>query len=395
MAISEEQFEEFDRRIRRGLSLWSGKERRDKSSAVREKQEERQAKAFEWKKEDREKKKKYEVSRGELVAAKSHIKAGNVKLGLLKAVDSYNKYYPDRNEAAVMFRSSHQNPDETWDKRPGFAGRDFVIISRGSPEPMPFKTPEEVMDYLDANLNPEEYLRASKESEAIVAKMNASEKPFQDPEDGLYYRRTWGVDSGGNPKEGPKVPYEGKREATKTDRVGLDIKQHEKIIGEKLTSAQKRKKLGYESKKAKAADLGKRADRYKKEMSVLLMRFVRKQGKKGDVGDLLADDGELTTAGENALEYAFSIVEKKDAGEKLTPHERRLLPYARKATDTYDAMFSKTAATYEPEENSTYDQYRTENLGAGGTSRTKLPPGEGGPQLGGIPPRRPAIPLLR
>lgn len=386
MPISDRSYERLDRGIRLGLSLWAesdkekrlGEERkkvRAEERKYKESQERRQQEAFEWKTEDRQKKKDYDVFKGELHLGDALIDAGNIREGAARYVNAYNKKWPDRKKAILSFRSDKPDAKSTaeWDSRPGLAGNE-IALALETGELVAFKSIEEFKKFAKSVMSPNEYLKASKASESAVAKMNAQEKPFRTNEG--PYINTWVMGPDGNPVRGPAVPYKEKMPRTEAERMGLKIKATEKAIGEPLTTAEvKQVRLGIKpTKKEKAITPGKQRDKFKKDLDLVLRPFKSKPSSS-----IFDDEGDMTDSGKNALDTALKLVEKADKNpESLTVAEKKKLPHARRAWQMFSKISETISTEYErePESGSSWQQYRST-------------PGTITPQSGGGPPTLP------
>ena len=381
MPISDRSFERLDRGIRTGLSLWAESEREERKRKEREeiraeerkykkRQETRQQERFDWAKEDYQKKKNYDVMKSEFDLGTALIESGNIREGAARYVNAFNKKWPDRRKAILAFRSDKPDAPSLaeWDSKPGLAGKEIAIFLEEEGKGkglLTFKSIENFKRFVKMTMTPENYLKASKESEAAVAKKNAQEIPFRTRE-GTFIN-TWIMGPDGNPVRGPARPYKGKMPMTKAQQLGLDIKEHEKIIGEELTPAQKRKKLGYEIKKSATLD------EYKKKLDLLMRPFHKKESLYDEFGDLIEES-------KSAFDVAWDLIAKARKDPKsLTAKERENLNYARRARKVFDDMSEFISPGIEPEEEKpTWQQYRTRPTSPGGRtrSRTKLPPGE-------------------
>lgn len=384
MPISDRSYERLDRGIRLGLSLWAesdkekrlGEERkkvRAEERKYRESQERRQKKAFEWKTEDRQKKKNYDVLKGELRLGDALIDAGNIREGAARYVNAYNKKWPDRKKAILSFRSDKPDAKSTaeWDSRPGLAGNE-IALALETGELVAFKSIEEFKKFAKSVMSPNEYLKASKASESAVAEMNAQEKPFRTNEG--PYINTWVMGPDGNPVRGPAVPYKEKMPITEAERMGLKIKATEKAIGEPLTTAEvKQVRLGIKpTKKEKAVAPGKQRDKFKKDLDLIMRPFHKEESLYDELGD-------LTKEGKSAFNVVLSLIEKARKDYKsLTTQEKANLKHARRASEMFDKISETISAEYErePESGSNWQQYRRTPAAGSSQARTKLPPGE-------------------
>jgi hypothetical protein len=148
---------------------------------------EQREKEFEWKEEDREKKKRYEIINQEFGVVKALHDAGLDREAAAKLSNLYNKRWPDGNESMVVFRSDTTNPQlrAKWDNDPNLAGKEIGVLSRTGGI-LPFKTMKDLMKYSAAKLNQTEYLKSYKTAEANIVRLNAQEKPFR-AKDGFNY----------------------------------------------------------------------------------------------------------------------------------------------------------------------------------------------------------------
>jgi hypothetical protein len=425
MANSDKAYERLDRGIRSSLALWAESDREKKRERAKlgerkfkKSQEKRQQQEFNWKKEDREKKQKYEILLSELATIKALKKAGKERLAGAKFADVYNKQFPDGDELIIGFRSDAEGDMvgpprlgqsrmgmNRWNTDPQLKGKDIAAFSKQGGA-LPFKNMDELINFAEATLTPKAYLDAYKESEAKVAEMNLKQEPFQDAKDGLWYKRSFKVGMGGLPEESHRVPYEGKRAATKEEQVGLKIKAYEKETGIKLTPAE-RKEIRFRikpPKKEKAVAPGKERAVFPKDLALLAMPLIKKlsKGKIDDIAEMLDADEELSPRGietvEAAVSYSLEITRKKDAGEKLTAEETKDLPHARHLANAYKVMQRKTSVAYPLEEKGDVFDWKFHDEGE---PRTELAPRETErPLLGGRRPpvtprqsRGPAVPL--
>jgi hypothetical protein len=191
---------------------------------------------------------------------------------------------------------------------------------------------DEVMDYMSANLNPKEFLRASKESEALVAQKNAQEKPFR-AKDGLYYIQKWDMSPDGRPKRGHVVPYKERVAATEDERVGFKIKATEKAIGEKLTPQEiKQVRLGIKPpKKGKVVTPSKQ----RKEIEEQIKFYLSQLGRIG-VDEDLGEAGREPTVSD-----AFEIIAKSETGEEIAPRKLKTAKKIVALSRQYDAIDGK------------------------------------------------------
>jgi hypothetical protein len=370
MQISDRSYEKLDRGIRMGLSLWAESERdkrkreeREKVSAeerkYREKQETRQQEAFEWKTEDRQKEKDYDVMRSDVDFGKALIKTGdpsNIRLGAARIVNALNTRWPGRTKGILAFRLDKPDAQSlaNWDSDPNLAGKEISLLIEEEEDKslFTFKSIEEFEEFTNMVFNQKEFLKASKASDAAVAKLNREQIPVRTA-DGSYWIKKFEMDPmSGNPI-GKFIPYTGKVAATKAQRLGLDIKEHEKIIGEKLTPAQKRKKLGYEPKKEKAIATGKKLDEYKKKFDLAMRPFHNKESLYDEFGDLIAE-------AKSAFDVAWDLIEKAEKDpSSLTAREKMKLNYARRARKVFNEMSELISPGMKPkEEKPTWQQYR-------------------------------------
>lgn len=367
--------ERADSMIRLGLQLWANEERQEAyqeekkaTRAEREEvraeskrrwdvQEERQTKLgeykeeeFEWAKEDRKKQKDYEVIKKKLDVADALFKAGNTRGAAAGLQSLLNIDYPDGNEYRIVFRDdafTDPNGRKAWENNPNLAGKEIAVFSKKEGL-LPFNSMKEVMRYAAANLNYGNYIKDANESEAKVADANARETPFT-TESGDVMINTWVLGSGGNLKRGEAIPFEGDVPAKKRTGLDLKAKEAETVLGRPLTPKEKKVTLGLaEKEKKKAPDISKQRKADKDALDLLLRRFVDKSGKKDALSEFLGEGEEvsLTGAGKNAIDTALTLAEKADAGEPLTPKEKRNLPYARRVQKVYSQISGKITEEY-------------------------------------------------
>jgi hypothetical protein len=350
--------------IRLGLQLWAGQDRQKKADIQRAetvaeskrrfdiqesravKLGERQEERFEWEKAERKKRQDFEIMQKEFNVVEILNRSGNKKDAAARLSNFYNSRYPDGNEIRIVFKDDIEN--QRQQNIPGFEGREVAIFSKNEGM-LPFKTMDELIRYTAANLNYDNYAKEYDAAMAKVADANARETPFT-ADDGEVYINTWILGPGGNLKRGPAEKFKDKMPAKKKTGLDLTLTQAEKALGRKLTPDEKEIKLGFRKpeKEKKPVDFGKKLDRYKKSLDLLLRRFVKKGSLGETLSSLLGEDSdkgvELTDTGRNALDYALSITGKPIA--ELTAKEKKLLPYAQQVAQLNEQIFGSIQQEY-------------------------------------------------
>lgn len=389
MARRRRNQERADQFIRLGLQLWANQERqeayKEEKEEVRTERErvqteekrrfglqekrretqeerqvelgERQEEEFEWKKQKfgreekaYEEKREFEVVKKEFDVVEALGRTGNNKDAAARLSNLINTRWPDGDEIRIVFPEDIKDPKLQLRLK----GKEIVVFSKESGL-LPFKTMKDVMRFAAAKLNYGEYLKDLRASEAKVAEANRRAPVIID-KDGNAIVDTYFLGPGGNIRLGKPKPYTGAIAAPKRTGLSLKAKEAEEVLDRPLTSKEKKVTLGLaeKEKKGKAPDISKQLKADKAALDLLLRRFVSKSNKKDALSELLGEGEDvevsLTETGKNAIDTALTIAEKADAGEPLTPKEKKLLPAARRVQKVYSQISGRIAKEYAGEE---------------------------------------------
>jgi len=367
LGLEEERYEESDRRYeeekqrrekwrREDLDIAATRRAEDKAQKdkeykedVRQYNEEQKIRGSEesrrkvrFGREQREykKKKRFDVIKTKINTAKALVDAGDHRQAAKMVMDMYNDEYPDDDESRIIFKEDNPD-DEIWKK---YDDHEMLVISKKQGV-LPIKRMQDLLEVMASTVDYKEFSKDDDALEARVSAKNDAEKPFR-AQDGKFYIQKWKRGKGGMPeKDGDPMPYVGPtamgKDLERAAAVGLEnlsVKDREILIKmreQKKEPTPKDSKGAFDAQKAETEVMIK-------DLTLLLKPFA-----KSGTMLLISDSGDLTKAGQTALDAASDLWQKqKDKPKSMSPQEKRKVNQAKELLQTYEVMRQRIQSKY-------------------------------------------------